>query len=68
MQPLNPYTAPGASLQAIEQDAPRNADEVALRVTTFWRRVGASLIDVLILSPIIGLTYLVSTYSRLFCL
>lgn len=65
----NPYAAPRA---------PLTADEAALRTIVkptfqadveyggFWRRVGALLLDALIMTPIFSVTYLGVQYSKMF--
>ncbi|KQV54298.1 MULTISPECIES: RDD family protein [unclassified Duganella] len=60
----NPYQAPVADL-----DVPAPEDGNAIpNVGGFWLRVGAKIIDLLVMSPIIGLTYWLSSLSRSFYL
>lgn len=60
----NPYQAPAADL-----DRPMPADSNATPdVGGFWLRFGAKIIDLLVMSPIIGLTYWLSSFSRYFYL
>jgi uncharacterized RDD family membrane protein YckC len=60
----NPYQAPVADL-----DLPKQHDSHAMPdVGGFWLRVGAKIIDFLVLSPIVGLTYWLSSLSRYFYL
>jgi len=60
----NPYQAPVADL-----DLPARDDGLATpNVGGFWLRVGAKIIDFLVLSPILGLTYWLSSLSRSFYL
>lgn len=58
----NPYQTPVADLDLpIQDDSTPN-------VGGFWLRVGAKIIDLLVMSPIIGLTYWLSSLSRSFYL
>lgn len=60
----NPYQAPVADL-----DLPMPVDGNSTpNVGGFWLRVGAKFIDLLVMSPIIGLTYWLSSLSRSFYL
>jgi uncharacterized RDD family membrane protein YckC len=60
----NPYQAPVADL-----DVPAQHDSHATpNVGGFWLRAGAKIIDLLVLSPIIGLTFWLSEQSRSFYL
>jgi uncharacterized RDD family membrane protein YckC len=66
MSQTDPYIPPQSSLGGLtpsEQDA-RAAGE--LRYSGFWERVGAYLIDFLILSPLVAVDYLYGSQSRLF--
>jgi uncharacterized RDD family membrane protein YckC len=58
----NPYQAPVADLDS-EVSAPSND---VPQPAGFWRRVGAHLIDTLIMLPIIGFTFWASAQSRNF--
>lgn len=60
----NPYQAPVAKLDAaVEQDS--NAESV---VGGFWLRAAAKIIDFLIMLPIVGLTFWLSSQFRMFYL
>ncbi|WP_426343597.1 RDD family protein [Pseudoduganella sp. R-32] len=60
----NPYQAPVANLDLPVQDG-SNADP---QVGGFWLRVAAKLLDFVIMLPLVGLTYWLSTISRSFYL
>lgn len=60
----NPYQAPAANLDLPVQDG-SNADP---QVGGFWLRVAAKLLDFVIMLPLVGLTYWLSTISRSFYL
>lgn len=60
----NPYQAPVANLDIAAQDG-ANSDQ---QVGGFWLRVVAKLLDFVIMLPLVGLTYWLSTTSRFFYL
>jgi uncharacterized RDD family membrane protein YckC len=65
----NPYTATSVPLEAQGDVQYANAaDPVAVEYSTFWRRVGALLLDGLILLPLSLLAYVGLRYTRLYYL
>lgn len=64
MQTRNPFEPPTASLDA----ATASTHQPGLQYATFWQRLGAYLIDVLVLLPLMGVTYLASEKTRFFYL
>ncbi|MGW8393863.1 RDD family protein [Pseudoduganella sp. HUAS MS19] len=61
---LNPYQSPVADLDLPVQDDSKASPDVG----GFWLRVGAKFIDFLVMSPVIGLSYWLSSLSRSFYL
>ena len=63
MQSRNPYAAPQAPVIA---DLPENfsADPATFEYGGFWRRVGAMVLDSLILSPLVILLLVLLNYTR----
>jgi uncharacterized RDD family membrane protein YckC len=66
MSQTDPYSPPQASLAGLTPAEQYERDHGILRYAGFWQRVGASLIDILILSPLIPLDYFLGVQSRLY--
>ena len=54
----DPYSPPQASLGSLTPSEQADLDSGALRYSGFWQRVGAYLIDFLIISPLLALDYI----------
>jgi len=65
MQQRNPYEPPAAHLGHEAVAAP-TASSAELRYATFWQRFLAYWIDVLVVLPVAGITYLLADKSRFF--
>src|SRR3954467_15332661 len=57
----DPYAPPASSVAG-----PTPSDIGVLRYSGFWQRVGAYLIDLLIVAPLSGIDYLVGASTHLF--
>ena len=66
MAKIDPYAPPQASLGGLTPAEQHDRDHGVLHYSTFWQRVGATLIDTLVLSPIILLDYFFGGQSRLY--
>ena len=66
MPPNDPYAPPSAALGGPTPLEQFERDSGTLRYSTFWQRVGASLIDFLILCPLIAFDYFLSGQSRMY--
>ena len=67
MSPTDPYAPPKSSLGGPTPAQQHEHDSGVLRYSTFWQRVGATLIDALIFGvPLIVLEYFVGGVSRLY--
>ncbi len=62
----NPYAPPTAELDSASPSV--RAPNAVLEYAGFWRRFGAYWIDVVVLLPLVGITYLLGEQSRLFYL
>jgi uncharacterized RDD family membrane protein YckC len=66
MSQTDPYLPPQASLGGLTPAQQYERDHGILHYATFWQRVGAWLIDLLILSPLLPLDYFFGGLSRLY--
>lgn len=62
----DPYAPPQASLAGITPSEQYQRESGELRYSAFWQRVGATLIDFLILSPLIALDFFMEGRSRMY--
>jgi uncharacterized RDD family membrane protein YckC len=65
MQQRNPYEPPAAQLDHEAGAAPA-ASSAELRYATFWQRFLAYWVDVLVLSPLVAIQYLLADKTRFF--
>ena len=66
MAHTDPYSPPQASLGGLTPSEQADLDSGALRYSGFWQRIGAYLIDFLILSPLIALDYMWGGETRMY--
>jgi uncharacterized RDD family membrane protein YckC len=66
MSQTDPYAPPQASLGGLTPAEQHLRDSGVLRYSGFWQRVGAVLLDFIIMSPMIGIDYLFGGTSRYF--
>lgn len=66
MSQTDPYSPPQASLGGLTPSEQHDRDHGVLHYSTFWQRVGAGLIDVLVWSPVMLLEYFLAGYSRMY--
>ena len=62
----DPYSPPQASLGSLTPSEQADLDSGALRYSGFWQRVGAYLIDFLIISPLLALDYIWGGETRMY--
>ncbi len=68
MSQTDPYSPPQASLGGLTPSEQHDRDHGVLRYSTFWQRVGATLIDTLIMLPLILLEFFFDGQSRMYYL
>ena len=66
MSQTDPYSPPKASLGGPTPAEQHDRDNGVLRYSTFWQRVGATLIDSLILTPLFLVDYFLAAQSRMY--
>ncbi len=66
MSQTDPYAPPQASLAGLTLSEQAERDSGVLRYSTFWARVGASVIDLLVFMPLIVADIIFSGETRVF--